>query len=243
MGFCGERCPNICKICNKKNEIFFGDKNNENTIFYETECGHIIEYKEMDNYIKNITIPTCQKCQSLLIWEPRYQNYIREKFKEVQNIKKEYTKNDEEFKTKSKEILTRIGSQYENNKILFFDNLIEENNKNDLIIINEQIDKHSINYERKNLKLNIPIIYQLYKKIQENLESNIIKIRPNLIYYLLTLGEKFMAIEYMKYVIKNNENENGDISRDEREFMKNFFVIKDYFSNIDESFTNFFLRN
>ena len=49
-----------------------------------------------------------------------------------------------------------------------------------------------------------------------------------------------MAIEYMKYVIKNNEKKNGDISRDERKFMKNFFVIKDYFSNIDEAFTYFF---
>ena len=84
MGLCGERCPNICKICDPNNDcfnIFFGNEDDENALFYKTGCGHIIEYQAMDTYIKNlrnISIPTCPKCKSLLFWEPRYQNYIRE---------------------------------------------------------------------------------------------------------------------------------------------------------------------
>ena len=49
-----------------------------------------------------------------------------------------------------------------------------------------------------------------------------------------------MAIEYMQYIIKNKEKTNEEILRDERKFMKNFFVIKNYFSKFGESFTYYF---
>ena len=255
MGLCGERCPNICKICQPENEcfqIFFGYEEDEDALFYETECGHIIEYRGMDAYIKNqrtISIPVCPKCKSQLIWEPRYQNYIREQFKLVQNVKKNYIQlksgNNEEFLKKSEEILTRVKNQYEQNKILFFDSLSEGNFKNNKRpnIINDIFENDSITYDNNNLKIIIPIIYELYEKIQKKKEKKNIKLKFNSTYNLLTLVEKFMAVEYMKYEIKKKEEKVGDITKDERKFMKNFFVIKDYFSKIGESFTYYFYKD
>ena len=254
IGLCGERCPNICKICQPQNEcfqIFFGYEEDEDALFYETECEHIIEYRGMDAYIKNqktISIPVCPKCKSQLIWEPRYQNYIREQFKLVQNVKNHYIElysgNNEEFLKKSEEILARVRNQYEQNKILFFDSLTEGNSKNNkrINIINEIFENDSIAYDNNNLKIKIPIIHELYEKIQKKKEKKNIKLKFNSTYNLLTLVEKFMAVEYMKYEIKKKEEKN-EISKDERKFMKNFFVIKDYFKKIGDSFTYYFYKD
>ena len=75
--FIKEKIINICKICDPQNEcfeIFFGHEDDDDALFYKTECGHIIEYRDMDYYInsqRTISIPTCPKCKSQLIWEPR----------------------------------------------------------------------------------------------------------------------------------------------------------------------------
>ena len=253
MGLCGERCPNVCKICEPDNEcfqIFFGYEEDEDALFYKTECGHVIEYRGMDAYIKNqrtISAPVCPKCKSQLIWEPRYQNYIREQFKMVQGVKEHYielnTGNNEEFLKKSKEILSRIYSQYTQKKILIFDCLIGENINNNNNLINQIIDNDSFSYDKNDLKLIIPIIYNLYETFQKKKDKNTIKLKLNSTYNLLTLAEKFMAIEYMKYEITKKENINQDITRDERKFMRNFFVIKDYFSKIGDSFTFYFYND
>lgn len=84
MGLCGEKCPNLCKICNPNDEkftIFLGHENDDDSLFYEIKCGHIFECRGMDTYIntkKTISIPLCLKCLKQLVWEPRYQNYIRQ---------------------------------------------------------------------------------------------------------------------------------------------------------------------
>ena len=256
MGLCGERCPDVCKICDPGNEcfeIFFGHEDDEDALFYKTECGHIIEYRDMDTYLKSqrtISIPTCPKCKSQLIWEPRYQEYIREQFKLVQNVKKQYielnTGNNGEFEKKTKEILARILVQYEQNKILIFESLIGKNikqNKNNNNLINEIIDDDSINYDKNNLKIIIPTIFKLYEYIVKKKDKNNMKLKLNSTYNLLTLAEKFMAIEYMNYEIKKKENLFNDMTRDERKFMKNFFVIKDYFTKLGLSLTYYFFND
>mgnify|MGYP002623820035 CR=1 FL=1 len=225
MGLCGERCPNVCKICDPNNEcfeIFFGHEDEEDALFYMTGCNHIIEYRDMDQYMKNqrtISIPVCPKCKSQLIWEPRYQNYIREQIKMVQNVKRHYIEliegKDEEFYKKTKEIISRINSQYKENKILIFDSLdgvdIEKKNEQNNLLINAIIGNNQIEYEKSDLNLKMPIIYNLLKKIEKKDSKDSIKKKSNSTYNLLTLAEKFMAIEYMKYII----NKKNNISEDE----------------------------
>ena len=254
MGLCGERCPNVCKICDPENEcfeIFFGHEDEEDALFYMTECKHIIEYRDMDHYMESqrtISIPVCPKCKSQLIWEPRYQNYIREQLKNVQNVKKHYIEliegKNEQFYKKTLEILSRIKTQYNENKILIFDSLdgvnIEKKNDQKNLLINAIIGNNQIIYERSDLNLKIPTIYNLMKKIEEKNSKDSAKKRSNSTYNLLTLAEKFMAIEYMKYIINKKNN---NMSEDEKKFMRNFFVIKDYFSKFGDSFTYYFFND
>ena len=253
MGLCGERCPNVCKICDPEDEcfqIFFGNEDAEDALFYKTECGHIFEYRDLDRYFesqKNINLPTCPRCKSQLIWEPRYQNYIREQFTYVQGVKKRYLELNQgynnEFSRRTLRILNRIKRQYEENKIDIFDCIKLENNKNRMNNnINEIISITPIYYKNDNLKIIIPTIFNLYQNLEkkENKDKNNIKLICT--YNLLTLAEKFMGIEYMEYIIKSNEKYR-EIERDERKFLKNIFVIKNYFTKVGDSFNRYFFQD
>ena len=249
MGLCGERCPNVCKICNPEDDcfqIFFGNEDAEDALFYKTECGHVFEYRDLDRYFKtqrNINLPQCPRCKSQLIWEPRYQNYIREQFEYAQGVKEHYLQlnkgHNEEFYKKTLIILKRINKQYKENTIDIFDSLKLKNNENNF---NEIKNIEPIQYQNDNIKMIIPTIFNLV----QNLEKNKDKINLKLIctYNLLTLSEKFMGIEYMEYIIKKNEKEKiKEMQRDERKFMKNIFVIKKYFTKLGESFNYFFFKD
>ena len=48
FGICGERCPDICKICNSDEECFINIKENE--LLYKTKCGHIFPVSILDKY-------------------------------------------------------------------------------------------------------------------------------------------------------------------------------------------------
>ena len=256
MGLCGERCPNVCKICDPDNDcfqIFFGNEDAEDALFYKTECGHIFEYRDLDRYFqsqRNINLPVCPRCKSQLIWEPRYQNYIREQFSFIQGVKETYLKLNEgynkQFYIRTLNLLNRIKSQYEENKIEIFDCLKLENGKN-IFNNNNNINEiinigRLINYKNDNLKMIIPTIYNLYQSLEKNKNKANINLKLICSYNLLTLAEKFMGIEYMEYVIKINEK-NRKMQRDERKFMKNIFVIKKYFTKVGESFNHYFFED
>ena len=255
MGLCGERCPNVCKICDPDNEcfqIFFGNEDAEDALFYKTECGHVFEHRDLDRYFKsqrNINLPTCPRCKSQLIWEPRYQNYIREQFKYVQGVKEHYLQlnegNNKEFYKKTLNIIKRIKEQYEQNKIDIFESLkLENNKKNNTNYINEIINIEPINYYNDNLKMIIPTIFNLIHNLENNKNKDKISLKLICTYNLLTLSEKFMGIEYMEYLIKKTEKEEERVMpRDERKFMKNIFIIKKYFTKIGESFNYYFFKD
>ena len=252
MGLCGERCPKVCKECDPDNEcfqIFFGNEDSEEALFYKTECGHVFESRGLDDYFKNqksINLPFCPKCRTQLIWEPRYQNYIREQFQYVQVVKAHYLQLNEgynkEFYEKNLKILDSIKKQYDENKIKIFDSLKLEANTKKKNDINEIINIEPIYYQNYNLKMIIPTIYNLYQNLNENKNKRNLKLICT--YNLLTLSEKFMGIEYMEYLIKKNEKEKTKkMERDERKFMKNIFVIKRYFTKIGDSFNHYFFKD
>ena len=120
-GLCGERCPEICRICNPdldpfKKDFFYLSEIGDNALIYKTKCGHYFEVEGFDHYIgsiKNIQMYTCPQCKNLLIWEPRYQNSIKKIFADIQNIKKlcldvNLGKGDNTFYNKNKKIVDKI---------------------------------------------------------------------------------------------------------------------------------------
>jgi len=74
VGFCGEICPKVCRVCNKEkfNEfvpIIFGteDPNDEETRFIQlADCEHIFEVESLDCWLEmrekedsKVQWPTC----------------------------------------------------------------------------------------------------------------------------------------------------------------------------------------
>ena len=235
-GLCGERCPEVCRICEPdkecfKEDFFYKCELDDDALLYKTKCGHLFEIHGMDYYFnnqKNIQMYTCPYCKSLLIDEPRYQNLIKNIFRDIQKIKqvsldKNMGKDDNTFYLKSKAIVDNILNNYEKNIIKIFD-LLNNNN---------MMNEDEFNYDKYDLKNKLPVIYNLCKnrfKKQKDINS-----RKNTTYNLLTLANKFIGIEYYVYHIKNSNNK-----KNEELFLQNYYVIKTYFENFEGNFNNYF---
>ena len=232
-GLCGEKCPNVCRICKPDLEYFTEDffylsPLDDDQLIYITKCGHIFSVDGLDIYFKEerkIQMFACPKCKQILFWEPRYQNYIREKLIDVQKVKKVYLQRifelkNETYYSKSKEIVERIINQFKYGKINIFDSF-----------------PGIINYKHYDLEQNIPTIYSLCNvEFEKNNNNNIKKYTA---YNLLTLAEKFMGIEYYKNVELNNEIK----EENDKKFIMNYNIIKKYFSEFDGKLTYIFFRS
>ena len=209
FGLCGERCPNICQIC----EPIYLNIRQEVELLYKTYCGHVIKLKDLDklfNNNKSIEIHKCPECEKPLLLEPRYQNKIKSFYNDIREIKKEsYDKNigigNDSYYIETEEIIKNILRQYNSGKFNIFEVLSS---------------KGDLNYERYDLSEKLPIIYDLINKFIEK------KITVTAsFYYLMTLAEKFMGLEYYIYLIKTGKK----FEIIELDFIKNFNEIKKYF--------------
>ena len=223
IGICGERCPNVCRECNKDNEcfeIFFGYEQDEDALFYMTKCNHTFEVKGLDYQIDNdkkISMVVCPRCKTILCDEPRYQNIIKEKIKYVQQVKQLLLKRngDIEYKNKSQKIISKLVNFINNGTLRYL-------NQNNYI---------------PNLKNQLKISIILIEKFKpDNINSQLITT-----YNLLCLLEKFMAIEFIaNYLIQNiNLIDKNSI---EELFIINFNAIQEHFKSFIR-FNNDFLKD
>ena len=220
MGLCGERCPNLCKICEPNNEnfdIFFGHEDDEDAIFYRTKCRHCIEVRDMDKYMdedNSIKIPVCPKCKTILFDEPRYQNVIKNRFIDVQKIKII--------------LLKRNGS----NEYLNKSKTIIENVLNDLQLgmIN------SLNKFNPNLLKLLKDTYQ----VCTSFNPDIIQAKLITTYNILTQLPHFIAIEYYQKTLIEKEKQNILLSLIQQKYLLNYNIIKEYFIGYKSFNNNFF---
>ena len=259
-GLCGERCPDVCRICSPnlecfQNDFFYKIELDDNDLLYKTKCEHLFGVKGFDKYIKSrinkngqfIEMYKCPWCKKLLIWEPRYQNLIKNIITDIQKIKtlsldKNLGKDDNTFYLKSKnlvnEILNKTFRPKEKTDILINDKIIEQK-----ISVFESLpkknmfsDKRLFEYDHYDLDKKLPIVYNLCKnefKGENDLNSRVITT-----YNLLTLSEKFLGIEYYFYFIKIKK-----IEYKEKKFLENFDIVKNYFKNFEEQFNNDFFND
>jgi hypothetical protein len=168
---------------------------------------------------------TCPQCKNILIWEPRYQNLIKNNFKDIQKIKimsldKNLKEDDKTYYLKSKkfveEILNKTYRPKEKTDILITNKMNEQKiNIFELLPKKNMLSNQRIfEYDHYDLETKLPIIYNLCKK--EFKDENDFNSRLITTYNLLTLAEKFMGIEYYSYIIK---------SKKEEEKEKLFFLI------------------
>lgn len=127
IGLCGEKCIDICRICSPDNqifEIFFGNEDEENALFYKIDdCGHIFELSGLDTYIKSsmitknksthVKLVECPLCKKKILSSKRYMNVVRKFMNSINIIKTkllsdnlchEYRKLDSEVNEKLKEV-------------------------------------------------------------------------------------------------------------------------------------------
>ena len=256
-GLCGERCPEVCRECNPDEEcfkcdFFYRSELDKNDLLYKTNCGHIFGVNGFDHYMNSkkseknqlIQMYSCPLCKNLLIWEPRYQNLIKNIIMNIQEIKitKKIGKDDNTFYLKSKklvdEILTKTFRPKEKTDFLINNTKIEQKITVFEILPKKNMfsDQRIFEYDHFDLEKKLPIIYNLCKN--EFKDENDFNSRIITTYNLLTLAEKFLGIEYYFYTIKINKME-----LKEKIFLETFDVVKEYFNNVKEQFNNFFFKD
>ena len=101
IGLCGEKCPTLCRICNKEavTEIFFGDEDEPDAQFIQLEdCGHIFEVSGLDHWMDQqdrdtdskaleIQFKCCPKCKTSVRRSLRYGNVIKQTVCDMEKVK------------------------------------------------------------------------------------------------------------------------------------------------------------
>ncbi|GJQ79482.1 hypothetical protein Trydic_g16335 [Trypoxylus dichotomus] len=125
IGFCGEPCPPLCKICNRDEllEFYLGFEEEEDARFVVLqECGHVIESRGMQMWLESseneITVKRCPRCRTPLTITRRYYNYIRDSMEQVQKVKLKFFGNPNENKKHQMELKLQLEKINDTSRIL-----------------------------------------------------------------------------------------------------------------------------
>ena len=90
MGYCGEICPPICKICDKDQ---ISEMKNDVRFIYLEDCGHSIEATRLKAWIDNLSIGfkikllECPLCKKPIRNNFRYSSYIKRQLLAIDQVK------------------------------------------------------------------------------------------------------------------------------------------------------------
>ncbi|CAG0905157.1 unnamed protein product, partial [Darwinula stevensoni] len=122
-GLCGEPCPPLCRICNPELSEFqiYGNEIDEDARFvYLPDCGHCIEVKAMDQYMKMemevIGMKKCPLCHTVIWSSVRYGNIVRQLYRDVAAVKEKAfgdpKKNQDDFLKSFQDLLRQSASSH-----------------------------------------------------------------------------------------------------------------------------------
>lgn len=117
IGFCGDICPKLCRICDKEKltEIFFGTEEEEDAIFVMLEnCDHIFESSGLDEWMNvddgEIKAKVCPRCKTTITRSRRYNEILKKNMDDLANVKRMAIGNYYENKTKRIVLEDRIAN-------------------------------------------------------------------------------------------------------------------------------------
>ncbi|XP_066939877.1 NFX1-type zinc finger-containing protein 1-like [Macrobrachium rosenbergii] len=98
IGFCGDPCPPLCRICNKEELTEFtllGFEEDADARFVTLEdCGHTIEAQGLEGWLAQgmgeIGMKSCPRCRKPIYNNRRYQKIILTTYKDVSKVKAKY---------------------------------------------------------------------------------------------------------------------------------------------------------
>ena len=121
IGMCGEKCPKLCRVCNKHDveEIFFGNEDEPGARFVELEdCGHIFEVEGMDQWMdlaeemsegkEVIQMKKCPKCSVIIRRNLRYGQVIKTILEDIESVKNKIVGNLNSAKKTQEELVDVI---------------------------------------------------------------------------------------------------------------------------------------
>ena len=96
IGVCGERCPDVCKICDEEQFlqllVFINEfRTKHDTSYIQLDCGHLFKRTELDPWVdaqsKQLHLISCPKChQPIHLNQRRYANAIRRTYEAMVTI-------------------------------------------------------------------------------------------------------------------------------------------------------------
>ncbi|XP_026822366.1 NFX1-type zinc finger-containing protein 1-like [Rhopalosiphum maidis] len=94
IGFCGEPCPPLCRICQEKDvtKIVFGNEDEPNARFiYLEDCKHSIESEALTKWMnqndEEICLKQCPLCKTPILKTQRFMNQVKVILEDVSKIK------------------------------------------------------------------------------------------------------------------------------------------------------------
>ncbi|XP_015379679.1 PREDICTED: NFX1-type zinc finger-containing protein 1-like [Diuraphis noxia] len=93
IGFCGETCPPLCRVCNKAEvtNILFGHEDEPDARFvYLEDCKHTVESKGLEQWInqnsEEIALKQCPVCKMSILKTLRFKNHVKAVQKDICEI-------------------------------------------------------------------------------------------------------------------------------------------------------------
>lgn len=112
VGFCGEPCPPLCRICNEEEltAIVFGYEDEEGARFvYLEDCKHTIESRALDGWLQEkngeICLKSCPLCKTPIRRTLRFLNYLKTSYFDIQNIKEKVFGNLKDNNAERKQLI------------------------------------------------------------------------------------------------------------------------------------------
>ncbi|KAJ6642433.1 NFX1-type zinc finger-containing protein 1, partial [Pseudolycoriella hygida] len=162
IGFCGEVCPPLCRVCNMDKltelQLLFTEDDEDARFIWLPDCRHAIEVEGLTMHFNasdekgEIGLKRCPRCTTVVTTlSGRFGNIIRKTFQDVAAVKRTYFGNREQNKRISEDIQDKL--------------LVEENNlRNHLPLVKSFFEKmlyFERNIEDSDLQLRVIDIHTL----------------------------------------------------------------------------------
>ncbi|ESO06284.1 hypothetical protein HELRODRAFT_65033 [Helobdella robusta] len=240
VGICGEKCPKLCRLCNKKQltEIFFGTEDEDTACFVQLDdCGHVLEVTGLDSWVKQsfndsaIKFICCPKCKTPIRKNLRYGTEINTIFNKIQSIKLKIFGLEADIKSKTLLLLKNVSAKHVTYRQMLLENQLGLSEL-ESFKIGYSLLKHSKELLFKKFIIQEDGLTKLRNRMKKSI-TTLSKQEIKEMQYEITRYDLMVMFEECKHQIENNSNPR--LTNENREtFQYTFNLLKN--KKLDKSF-------